>query len=83
MPMLTPEGRQARARLAAHKRWNPGDDLDALTAQCMRELETSRDDAKIDALIDAAPRMTPAQVERIRKLANAATDAAHADAVAS
>lgn len=74
--ILNPEARRIRARLAAYKRWNPDDGpgmLDALTAECMREL--NRDeitqaglDERIGDIVDNAPRITPAQLERLRRL---------------
>ena len=67
---LNPEARRARARLAAHRRWHPGDDLDALTEECMREIELSNIDAGIDDLVARAPEMTPEQITRIRRLVN-------------
>jgi hypothetical protein len=70
MDVTNPEARRARARLAAHRRWHPGDDLDELTEQCYRELELSRIDEGIDALIALAPRMTAEQSARLRRLAN-------------
>lgn len=73
--MLNPEARRARARLAAHRRWHPGDDLDQLTEECMREMDSSHTDELIDDLVDRAPRMTTAQIARIRRLALA--DGAH------
>ena len=71
--MLNDEGRRARARLAAHRRWHSDDpaELDRLTRECLRELEESRTDAAIDALVAAAPRMTPQQAARIRRFATA------------
>lgn len=66
---LNPEARRARARLAAHRRWHPGDDLDQLTEQCMREIERSNIDAGIDDLVAAAPKMTDEQRDRLRRLA--------------
>ncbi len=48
---LNPEARRARARLAAHRRWHPGDDLDQLTEQCLREIEISNIDDGIDDLV--------------------------------
>src|SRR5262249_19220314 len=54
---LTPDARRARARLAAHRRWRPGDDLDALTDECYREIELSKIDDGIDDLTALAPRM--------------------------
>jgi hypothetical protein len=65
---LNPEARKARARLAAHRRWHPGDDLDDLTEQCYRELELSNIDAGIDDLVAAAPKMTGEQIARLRRL---------------
>jgi hypothetical protein len=65
---LNPEARHARARLAAHRRWHPGDDLEALTEQCMREIELSNIDAGIDDLVAKAPKMTPEQLARIGRL---------------
>jgi hypothetical protein len=67
---LNPEARRARARLAAHRRWHPGDDLDALTEQCLRELELSRIDEGIDDLVAVAPKMTTEQLARVRRLAS-------------
>jgi hypothetical protein len=64
---LNPEARRARARLAAHRRWHPGDDLDALTEQCHRELEICRNDERIDDLVAAAPTMTTEQIARLRR----------------
>lgn len=72
--MLNPEARGARARLAAHRRWRPGDDLDELTAEFLRQAAISDADERIDGMIDAAPRMTPAQIARIRRFANALPD---------
>jgi hypothetical protein len=69
--VINPEARRARARLAAHRRWHPGDDLDELTEQCYRELELSRIDESIDDLIAAAPKMTADQMTRLGRLANA------------
>ena len=66
---LNPEARRARARLAAHRRWHPGDDLDQLTEQCMREIELSNIDEGIDDLVAAAPKMTDEQLARVRRLA--------------
>src|SRR5436309_409483 len=66
---LNPQARRARARLAAHRRWHPGDDIDALTDECLSELERSRIDDGIDDLIAAAPRMTAEQLARLRRLA--------------
>jgi hypothetical protein len=65
---LNPEARRARARLAAHRRWHPGDDLDELTEQCYRELELSNIDDGIDDLVAAAPKMTDEQIARLRRL---------------
>ena len=76
--MLNHDGRRARARLAAHKRWHPGDDLDQVTHECLAELETANDDEWISELADRAPRMTAAQLARLRKLANATDGASEA-----
>ena len=65
---LNPEARRARARLAAHRRWHPGDDLDQLTEECYRELEHSRIDDGIDNLVATAPKMTAEQIARLRRL---------------
>jgi hypothetical protein len=61
-------GLRARARLAAYRRQQPGDDLDQLTETCYRELAAS-DDGSIDALVSAAPEMTALQADRLRRLA--------------
>jgi hypothetical protein len=70
---LNPEARRARARLAAHRRWHPGDDLDELTEQCMREIELSNIDDGIDDLVAMAPKMTPEQAARLSRLFNQPT----------
>jgi hypothetical protein len=62
---LNPEAR--RARLAAHRRWRPGDDLDQLTEQCHREIELSNIDDDIDDLVARAGKMTAEQIARIRR----------------
>jgi len=67
---LNPEARRARARLAAHRRWRPGDDLDQLTEECHRALEISNDDDLIDDLVARAGRMTAEQLARVRRLGN-------------
>ena len=72
--MLNPEARRARARLAAHRRWHPGDDLDQLTRECLAEINAADLDGAIDELVDLAPRMTPAQRIRIRRFASALDD---------
>ena len=65
---VNPAARRARARLMAHRRWHPGDDLDALTVQCYHELEQTNSDAGVDDWVARAPRMTPAQAARIGAL---------------
>lgn len=77
------EARRARARLAAYRRWRTGDDLDRLTIQCLREIEVAGIDAKIDDLVADAPRMTSAQVARIRRWANAEPPEQAAETAAS
>jgi hypothetical protein len=67
---LNPEARRARARLAAHRRWHPGDDLDQLTEECYRELELSGIDSDIDSLVARAAQMTAEQIGRLRRLAS-------------
>lgn len=68
---MTAAGRKARARLAAHRRWQPGDDLDELTAQCLAELDATGADAGMDDLVAAAPPLTDEQGTRLRRLAEA------------
>jgi hypothetical protein len=65
---LNPEARRARARLAAHRRWHPGEDLDALTEECYAVLAAGRADEAIDDLVAAAPKMTDEQRDRLRRL---------------
>ena len=65
---LNPEARRARARLAAHRRWRPGDDLDQLTEECHRALEISRNDEHIDALVASAQPPTPEQMAKLSRL---------------
>jgi hypothetical protein len=61
---LTPEGRRARARLAAHRRWRPGSSDDELLA----DLQAARDEHLVDQLEERAPEMTPAQADRVRRI---------------
>lgn len=67
VPMpFTSEGRHARARKAALARWHPDaatDDLDA-------DLEEARLDQRIEEIVAAAPKMTPEQASRLRRLFN-------------
>jgi hypothetical protein len=69
--VINPAAHRARARLAAHRRWHPGEDLDELTEQCLREIERSRIDEGIDDLAALAPKMTAGQLARLSRLANA------------
>ena len=66
---ITPEARRARARLAAHTRWHPGDDLDELTEECLREIAHSRADEAISSLTVLVGKMSPGQLARLRSLA--------------
>ncbi len=79
---LSPEARRARARLAAHRRWHPGEDPGALTEQCHRELDASAIDEHIKAIAARAPALTPEHAAQLRALlplpALEATGAAHA-----
>jgi hypothetical protein len=68
---INPQGRRARARLAAHRRWRPGDDLDQLTEECYRELEISRNDERIDQLVASAQPPTDEQLAKLRRLCSA------------
>jgi hypothetical protein len=63
VPPLNAEQRRARGKLAARGRWG-GDVSDEVAT----ELEQSTTDQKIDELVARAPRMTPEQVDRIRRL---------------
>jgi predicted metal-dependent phosphoesterase TrpH len=93
MRELNPEARRIRARLAAYKRWHPDDGpgaLDALTTEAMRELNRDEPtqaglDERIDAIVGSAPLLTPAQLERLRRLfgTDAGTPAEDAGQVAS
>jgi hypothetical protein len=69
-PVLNPDAREARARLEAHRRRAAsGGDLDQLTREVMAEMNAAEGDhSEIDAMIDGMPRMTGAQVERLRRL---------------
>jgi hypothetical protein len=64
---ISPEGRAARARLAALKR-HRGDAADVADETAL--LERERLDQRIDELVAAAPRMTPEQAARLRRLLN-------------
>jgi hypothetical protein len=76
--MLNPAALEARARLEAHRRVaaDPTADLDALTLQITTEMYAAEEDSDIDALVDSAPKMTPAQLARIKGLAMADSRAA-------
>jgi hypothetical protein len=65
VPVLDPEARSARARLAAKTRHH-GADAD-ITDEAA-EIERARIDRKIDDLVEAAPKMTPGQSARLRRL---------------
>lgn len=66
---MSPEQTRARAQKAARNRWH-GNSADAAVAAA--DLERANDqaatDRQIDALVERAPRMTPEQAERIRRL---------------
>lgn len=63
---LNPEGRRARARLAAHRRWRPGSSDEQLLA----DLQAARDEDLVDQVAARAPDLTPAQADRLRRLVN-------------
>ena len=65
MPM-TAEQRSARARLAANTRHHP--DNPELTADDAAELERAARDRAIDDIVAQAPKMTPEQADRLRRL---------------
>jgi hypothetical protein len=65
MPVLDPAARTARARLAAKTRHH-GSDADITGEEA--ELERARIDRLIDESVAAAPRMTPDQADRMRRL---------------
>ena len=65
MPM-TAEQRRARARLAANTRHHP--DEPELTADDAAALERAALDKHIDEVVARAPRMTPEQADRLRRL---------------
>jgi hypothetical protein len=79
--VLNTEGRRARARLAARKRWHPGDDQ--ITRECRAELEeaarAARLEAAIRAVVESAPALTQEQLTRLRALL-AAPDSSEAAA---
>jgi hypothetical protein len=62
---MSPEWRRARAQKAARERWH-GADADVIEPAA--ELERDRIDRQIDALVARAPRMTPEQADRLRRL---------------
>jgi hypothetical protein len=71
---LTPEylegARWTRARLAAHRKAGPGDDLDELTRQCY-DGQTEQDIADTAAMakdVLAAPTPTEAQIAKLQRL---------------
>jgi hypothetical protein len=62
---LSPEARRARAQLAAHRRHH-GDDADPPDEAA--ELERAALDRHIDDLVARAPRMTPDQRDKLRRV---------------
>jgi len=74
MPAHDPRVRHASSRLAAAARWSPDADIGELTA----DLTRARDDERIDQIAAAAPRMTPEQVAKLRRLFNQPADPATA-----
>ena len=63
---VNPDARRVRARLRAirHARRHGGD-VEALTDHYVAELERTGFDAHTDDFVATAPRMTPAQADRI------------------
>jgi hypothetical protein len=63
---VDPEARRVRARLRAirHARLHGGD-VETLTEHYRAELERTGFDANVDDFVATAPRMTPAQADRI------------------
>jgi hypothetical protein len=63
---LSPEQRQARARVAINRRHHP--DKPELVAADVAELEQAATDRVIDDIVARAPKMTPEQAARIGQL---------------
>jgi len=63
---LNAEARRARAALAAERRHRPDADTAALEAEFLAALERSRQDEHINAVVAAAPTLTPEQKARLR-----------------
>ena len=66
--MINADARLARARLRAHKRWKPGDDLDQLTWQALDELKRTNSDAGVDDIVATFPRPTAEFLQDLRRL---------------
>jgi len=69
---LNAEALRARAALAAGKRHHRDADHAALEAEFLAALERSRQDEHINAIVAAAPDLTPEQKARLRPVFNSA-----------
>jgi len=67
---LNAEARSARARWAATRRHDPDADTTTLEADFLVALERSRQDEHINAIVAAAPDLTPEQKARLRPVFN-------------
>jgi hypothetical protein len=63
---LSPEQRQARARVAINKRHHP--DKPELVADDVAELERAANDRAIDDIVRRAPKMTAEQAARVGRI---------------
>jgi hypothetical protein len=63
---LSPEQRQARARVAINRRHHP--DEPELVAADLAELERAATDRVIDDIVARAPKMTPEQAARVGRI---------------
>jgi hypothetical protein len=63
---LSPEQRQARARVAVNKRHHP--DKPELVAADVAELDRAATDRVIDDIVARAPKMTPEQAARVGRI---------------
>jgi len=68
---LNAEARSLRATLAAKRRHAPDGDTTQLEAEFLAALERSRQDEHINAVVVAAPDLTPEQRARLRPVFNA------------
>lgn len=78
----SPETRRARARLAAHTRWHPGDGRTACErrAELAQAARAASLEAAIQAVVELVPPLSQDQAARLRALLGETPDSNEAEA---